>query len=94
VPREHPAQIFNPFLIVGVPKSADTVVVRGTLELIRQSEVVKRYEKKLTLSKNKNVYNDGDTLTEIRKQGLLQVRDHIDRELLADQEQIRNGTIK
>lgn len=94
VPVENAAQLFNPFLILGVPKSGDTIVVRGTLELLKKSEVIKRYDKTLVLSKSKNVYSDGDTLTEMRKQGLIQVRDHIDSALIADQEQIRNGSIR
>lgn len=84
VPGDHPAQLFNPLLIAGMAKSSDRVVVQGALDVLKDGALVKRYEKKLELGKDKTLFSEGETLSEIRRKGLLLVRDAIDQMLDAD----------
>lgn len=86
VKQENGLQVFNPLLMVGVPKSNDAIFVSGFLEMTRDNVLIKRYEKSLVLSKNKSLFSEGETLTEMRKKGLLLVRDDIDRQLHADKD--------
>lgn len=85
-PGEHPLTVFNPLLIVGMPKGTDAVVVAGVLEIVKDGTLLKRYEKSVVLKKDKTVFSEGETLTEMRKKGLLLVRDQIDLQLVEDQQ--------
>lgn len=85
-PSEHPLTILNPLLIVGMPKATDAVVVAGVLEIVKDGALVKRYEKSVVLKKDKTVFSEGETLTDMRKKGLLLVRDQIDLQLIDDQQ--------
>jgi hypothetical protein len=89
VPTESGLNVFNPLLIVGVPKSTDVVVVKGVLEVLKPGTVLKRYEHRLVLDKSKTLFSEGETLSEIRRKGLLLVRDHIDEQLVADDSFLR-----
>jgi len=82
--HEHVLTVFNPLLIAGISKSEDSVFIGGQLKIYRGNQLLRKYEETVTLSKGKTLYSEGDTLTEIRKQGLLHVRDKIDEQVYAD----------
>jgi hypothetical protein len=69
-----------------MPKGTDAVVVAGVLEIVKDGALLKRYEKSVVLKKDKTVFSEGETLTEMRKKGLLLVRDQIDLQLVEDQQ--------
>jgi hypothetical protein len=77
--------LFNPFIVVGVPKSKDNVGVSGRLRLsIEDSGYSKDYDDAVVLDKKKFLFSEGDTLTEMRRSALIQLRDSIDQRLLKD----------
>ncbi len=82
--RERDYTIVNPLLIAGVTKAADSVTVTGTLELFRAGNSIRKYSESVALRKNKTLYSEGETLSEMRRDGLLFVRDSIDRQIYND----------
>jgi len=82
--HEHALTVFNPLLIAGMSKTEDSVIIGGQLKIYRGDQLLRKYEETVTLSKRKTLYSEGDTMTEIRKQGLLHVRDKIDEKVYAD----------
>ena len=84
--------LFNPFLILGVEKSKDAVVVTGQLNIKSGSNFKKEYRETVILNKTKTLYSEGSTLSELRREGLIQLRDKIDALLITDKELfIKNG---
>ena len=83
--KEHPLTVFNPLLIAGMSKSEDAVIILAQLEFFKGQVPLKKYEKAVTLSKSKTLFSEGETLTEMRRNGLLHVRDSIDQQVNADQ---------
>ena len=84
--KEHPLTVFNPLLIAGMSKSDDAVTILAQLEMFDGNELVRKYEKSVVLSKSKTLFSEGQTLTEMRRNGLLHVRDDIDRRIAADRQ--------
>jgi hypothetical protein len=76
--------LFNPLLLFGVPKSEDSVVVLGKLEIKNDSGFEKTYEEVIVLRKYKNIFSEGETLTDIRRKGLIQMRNKIDSAIAED----------
>ncbi len=76
--------LFNPLLILGATKSKDSMYVLGVLTLTRDGKTLKDYREAITVDKSKSVFSEGETLTEMRRQGLLRLRDLIDARLAAD----------
>ncbi len=77
--------LFNPFIVVGVPKSKDNVGVSGRLRLsVEGSGYSKDYDDAVVLDKKKFLFSEGDTLTEMRRSALIQLRDSIDQQLVKD----------
>ena len=83
--------LFNPLLIVGATKSKDSMYVLGLLTLERDGKTIKSYRETITLEKSKSIFSEGETLTEIRRQGLLRLRDVIDARLSADRAVLQAG---
>jgi hypothetical protein len=80
----------NPLTIVGFPIGADTVVVIGKLEILKGGAVVKTYSAVCMLDKTRTIFSEGETLSEIRKRGLLAVRDSIEAQMYADRDMLRD----
>ena len=76
--------LFNPLLVVGMAKSEDTVVILGSLELKTDSGFEKTYEEVIVLSASNTIFSEGETLTDIRRKGLIQIRNKIDLALSQD----------
>jgi hypothetical protein len=76
--------LFNPLLILGATKSKDSMYVLGVLTLEQGGKTLKDYRETITVDKSKSVFSEGETLTEMRRQGLLRLRDLIDARLAAD----------
>ncbi|MBI4490054.1 MAG: hypothetical protein HY694_13280 [Deltaproteobacteria bacterium] len=78
--------LFNPLTIVGFPIGEDTVVIMGRLEILKRKEVVKTYTATCGLHKTRNVFWQGETFSELRRTGLVAVRDNIEAQMDQDQE--------
>jgi hypothetical protein len=85
--------LFNPFLIFGVKKSEDAVVVNGQLNIKSGSNFEKEYRETVILNKSKTLYSEGGTLSELRRKGLIQLRDKIDALLISDKDLFINNGI-
>jgi hypothetical protein len=78
--------LFNPLTIVGFPIGADTAVVTGKLEILKGSSAVKTYSAVCVLDKHRTIFSEGETMSEMRKRGLLAVRDNIEYQMYADRD--------
>jgi hypothetical protein len=78
--------LFNPLTIIGFPIGADTVVVTAKLEVLKESTQVKTYTAVCILDKHRTIFSEGETLSELRKRGLLAVRDNIETQMYGDRD--------
>jgi hypothetical protein len=84
VPQALP--LFNPLTIIGFPVGEDTVVIAGRMEILKANQVVKTYSATCAFDKTRSAYWQGDTLSELRRKGLIAVRDNIDTQMNQEQD--------
>jgi hypothetical protein len=82
----------NPLTIVGFPIGADTVVVTAKLEVLKASFQVKAYTAVCILDKHRTIFWEGETLSELRRRGLLAVRDNIETQMYGDRDLLLKGS--
>jgi hypothetical protein len=75
--------LYNPLTIVGFPTGENTVTVIGRLDILRGGEVIRSYGSTCILEKTRNLFSEG-TFTEMRKKGLIAVRDNIENQICSD----------
>lgn len=78
--------LFNPLTIVGFPIGKDTVVVTGRLDILKGDEVVKSYSATSALDSTRNIFWPGETYSELRRKGLVAVRDNIEAQMQRDRD--------
>jgi hypothetical protein len=78
--------LFNPLTIVGFPIGEDTVLVAGRLEISKRNQVLKRYTATCALDNTRNIFWQGETFSELRRKGLIVVRDNIEAQMNRDRE--------
>lgn len=78
--------LFNPLTIVGFPIGEDTVLIVGRLEVSKKSQAVKTYSVTAALNKTRNIFWQGETFSELRRKGLVGVRDNIEAQMNLDRE--------
>jgi len=78
--------LFNPLSIVGFPIGADTVVVTAKLEVLKGISKVKTYTAMCVLDKHRTIFWEGESLSELRKRGLLAVRENIEIQMYGDRD--------
>jgi hypothetical protein len=78
--------LFNPLTIVGFPIGSDTVVVTAKLEVLKGSSEVKTYTAVCILNKSRTVFWEGETLSELRRRGLLAIRENIETQMHGDRD--------
>jgi len=88
--------LFNPFLFAGFPIGQDTLAVVGKLDIIRRNEVIKSYSAACMYEKTRSLFYQGPTFSELRREGLLDVRDNIEAQTYRDRESLAelNGRTK
>jgi hypothetical protein len=79
--------LYNPLTIVGFPTGENTVTVMGRLDILRGGEVIRSYGSTCILEKTRNLFSEG-TFTEMRKKGLLAVRDNIESQICSDRDNL------
>jgi hypothetical protein len=85
--------LFNPLTLVGFPIGADTVVVTAKLEILKGSSLIKTYSSVCMLDKHRTIFSEGETMSELRKRGLLAVRNNIESQMCVDKDLlIKAGT--
>jgi len=77
-------QLVNPLHLIGMPTGSSDLVVVARLDVMRRGEVVRSFAAAAVMSRNDTIFGEGETLTEMRRRGLLLVRDNISSQVCAD----------
>ena len=78
-------QLVNPLHLVGLPTGKESVCIVGRLEVIRDGSVVRSFAAVAVMERSNSMFTEGETFTEMRRRGLLLVRDNISEQICADQ---------
>lgn len=78
--------LFNPLTIVGFPIGENTLVVNGNFTISKGKEVIKEYTATCGLEKVRSLFSEGETFSDLRKKGLLTVRDNIEAQMYQDRD--------
>lgn len=81
--------LFNPLSIVGFPTGENTLTIIGKLDILKEKEVVKSYIATCILEKTRNLLSEGETFSEMRKKGLIAVRDNIEVQVYQDRDLLK-----
>jgi hypothetical protein len=81
---------FNPLSIVGFPIGEDTLVVEGRLTVFVENGFVKEYQATCGFQKVRSLFSEGETFSELRKKGLLIIRDNIETQMCLDRDFLLN----
>jgi hypothetical protein len=82
-------QLVNPLMIVGFPTGSNSETVTGLLEVVRGGHTIRSYAAACAMSRTGTVFSEGETLTEMRRKGLLLVRDNISAQICRDQQTLQ-----
>ena len=77
--------LYNPLTIVGFPTGENTLTIIGKLDVLKGEEVIKSYMATCILEKTRSLFSEG-TFTEMRKKGLIAVRDNIETQMYLDKD--------
>ena len=77
--------LFNPLTIVGFPTGQLTSTVAGTLEILKETTIIKSYTATCVQEASKGIYY-GETFSQLRRKGLIAVRDNIETQMSRDRE--------
>ena len=77
--------LINPLVIFGFPTGTDNVVVTGRVDVIRGTTTLRSYAAAAAMKRAGTVFSEGETFTEMRRRGLLLVRDNLSTQLCKDQ---------
>lgn len=78
--------LFNPLSLVGFPVGSDSLVIVGALDIVKAGETLKQYSATCVIDKNRSLFYEGDTFSELRKKGLFMVRENIETQMISDRE--------
>jgi len=78
------ATMVNPLTIFGFPTGHDYISIVGSVEFIRADATVRSYGAAAALKRTGTVFGEGDSFTDMRRRGLLLVRDNISAQLCQD----------
>ncbi|HKC93917.1 MAG TPA: hypothetical protein VKB81_07850 [Nitrospira sp.] len=87
--------LFNPLTILGSPTGSLTSTLSAKLDIIKETEVIKSYTATCIQTATKGIYY-GESFSELRRKGLLVVRDNIETQMFQDREYLTkamNGAI-
>jgi hypothetical protein len=82
--------LFNPLILIGCPIGENTLVVKGKLVLLKGKEVLKEYSATCASEKMRSLFSEGETFSELRKKGLIAVRDNIEAQMCQDSDFLSN----
>jgi hypothetical protein len=82
--------LVNPLTLVGFPTGSDNLVVTGHVEVMRGDTTLRSYAAAAAMKRSGTVFYEGETFTEMRRRGLLLVRDNLSGQLCKDQAILTN----
>ncbi|HEY2591732.1 MAG TPA: hypothetical protein VGI35_09100 [Steroidobacteraceae bacterium] len=74
----------NPLTLVGFPTGSDNLVITGRVDVVRGDKTVRTYMAAAAVKRSSTVFYEGETFTEMRRRGLLLVRDNLSGQLCHD----------
>lgn len=77
-------QLVNPLHWIGMPIGSSDLVVLARLDVMRAGEVVRSFAAAAGMRRSDTVFGEGETLTAMRRRGLLLVKDNISTQVCAD----------
>lgn len=77
--------LYNPLTIVGFPTGENTLTIIGKLDVLKGEEVIKSYVATCILEKTRSLFSEG-AFTEMRKKGLIAVRNNIEAQVYLDRD--------
>ena len=81
--------LFNPLTLIGFPTGGITNTITAWLNIIKGTEVIKSYNAVCKLKVTRTIFTDGDSFSELRRKGLIAVRNNIEAQMDKDQEFLR-----
>jgi hypothetical protein len=78
--------LFIPSTIFGSPTGKSDVEVTAKLDVIKNSSIIKSYLSVCYVSKIQGVMTGGINFTELRKKGLMAVKENIEHQMIQDKE--------
>jgi hypothetical protein len=84
-----PLQVVNPLLIAGFPTGSNSASVTALLEVIREGQTIRSYGAACAMKRSATVFSEGETLTAMRRRGLLLVRDNISAQICSDKQTLQ-----
>ena len=76
--------LVNPLALFGFPTGSDHVVVTGKLDLVRDETTLRSYAAAVAMKRTGTIFSEGETFTDMRRRGLVLVRENIGRQLCKD----------
>src|SRR2546428_5880778 len=80
------AALFNPLTIVGFPTGGTSSTILGRLDALKGSNLLKSYTSTCSLEVTRTIFSDGESFSELRRKGLIAVRDNIEIQMYQDKE--------
>ena len=77
-------QVVNPLHLAGFPTGESTLSVIGRLDVMRAGAPVRTFIAVAAMKRSQSMFSEGETFTEMRRRGLLLVRDNIAAQVCAD----------
>lgn len=77
-------QVVNPLHLAGFPTGESSLTVVGRLDVVRAGTIVRSFAAAAAMTRSQSMFSEGETFTEMRRRGLLIVRDNISAQVCAD----------
>jgi len=81
--------LFNPLSIVGFPSGSNQLTLLAELKILRNGALIKNYQAACAIEQQTGLWSFR-TLTEMRRDGLLALRDNIESQLVQDRKYIES----
>lgn len=80
--------LFNPLTIIGVPIGKNSLIVEAKLSISNKTKILIEYVATCHLKKDRNIFHEGETYSEMRKKGLLAVKKNIEYQMNRDKQKL------
>ena len=75
----------NPLTLFGFPTDSNSLVVAGRVDVLRDDAPIRSYGAAVSMKRAGSIFSEGETFTEMRRRGLLLVRDNLNRQICGDE---------
>ena len=84
--RQLPAEVqwVNPLHLIGMPTGTGALTIAGRLDVMRGGVAVRSFAAVAAMKRSQSMFSEGETFTDMRRRGLLLVRDNIAAQVCAD----------